>query len=482
MSLKKSFGVFSIMASAVAAEYGSGVNTLLSGALGSHPDITYLLPLAVVLAGLLLLPSVILYTRFAREISSAGSAYVWMSISLNPMTGFVVAFVYFVGVLGSIGFLACVFSTFISTFSEGLGAWEFAEWCLTPSGKFLTGLTLIASTLTMHLRGAHYYGKIITVLFFGVLIVASTTVYYGLTTDQSIVTDHVSSALGHTLLAPQSDTPSATALLSVIILLVYLYGGISAAPSLGGESRGEDGTLAKGIFQGWLVALILYALVAFSLFNAVAWWVVGPAVSEGKSSLMTIPGLIGIMAPVGVSLGFKALIIVIAGKTVAPLMFDCSRNLYAWSVDGRIHAAFTRTNVQNVPHVALITVALLTVIFLAQSVYGGFQIGVALRAISLMLVTVAVALGAIRICYSDAFTGSTIQASFRARRGTVVAATLSITVGVVLIGFGASQPGVPFILQPGIQALIAIAVAVVIYRASNRQIVTINHQACEEVQ
>jgi amino acid transporter len=465
MSLKKSFGVFAIMASAVAAEYGSGVNTLLSGALGSHPEITYLLPLAVVLAGLLLLPSVILYTRFASVISNAGSAYVWMATSLGPMAGFIIAFVYFVGVLGSMGFLAYIFSTFISTFAEGIGALKFAEWCLTPLGKLLTGLGLIIATLVMHLRGAHYYGKIISILFFGVLLAAGTTVFFGLTTDQTVVIEHVSNALGHAVVPPQSDTPSLTALLSVITLLVYLYGGISAAPSLGGESKSQGNTLAKGIFQGWLVALLLYTLVAFSLFNAVPWWLIHPAVAAGKESLMTVPGLIGIMAPLGVSLAYKALIIVIAGKTVAPLMFDCSRNLYAWAVDGRIHASFMKTNSNNVPHVALITVAVLTLIFLAQSVYGGFQIGVALRAISLMLVTVAVAIGALRICYSSQFANSPIRAGLCAKRGTVVAATMACLIGVLLISFGVMQPNVPFILQPGVQGIIAVLIAFAIYHA-----------------
>lgn len=483
MSLKKSFGVFAIMASAVAAEYGSGVNTLLSGALGSHPGITYLLPVAVVLAGLLLLPSVILYTKFARVISNAGSAYVWMATSLGPKAGFVIAFVYFVGVLGSMGFLAYIFSTFISTFAEGIGALQVAQWCVTPLGKFVVGAGLIFATLAMHLRGAHYYGKIISVLFCGVLIAAGTTVYYGLSTDSAVVIDYVSNAIGTRVFAPPSDAPSLTALFSVITLLVYLYGGISAAPSLGGESKSQDGTLAKGIFQGWLVALLLYTFVAASLFSAVPWWLVTPAVEAGKASLMTVPGLIGIMAPIGVSLAYKALIIVIAGKTVAPLMFDCSRNLYAWAADGRIHAGFKKTNTHNVPHIALVTVALLTIIFLAQSVYGGFQIGVALRAISLMLVTVAVAVGALRICFSVHFAHSDIRQGLCASPGTAVAACLTILIGVVLIAFGVVQPGVPFILQPGVQGSIALLLALAIYHASNhnRKTVKINPLSTKEI-
>lgn len=461
--LKRTLGVFAVVASAVAAEYGSGVNTLLSSALGAQPGITYLLPLAVVLAGLLLLPSVLLYARFAKAISTAGSAYVWMTSSLGPLTGFVVGFVYFAGVLGSMGFLAYIFSTFIATFCEGIGASTASAWCSTPTGKFTMGIVLIFGTLWLHLRGAKMYGRIISYLFFGVLLAAATTVYYGITTPPEVVVSKVSEAIGTQLTAPPSSTPSILAFLSVLPLFVYLYGGISAVPSLGGESRPGEHTLSKGLFSGWLIALILYTVVAFSLFNAVPWWVVHPAVAAGKGALMTIPGLIGMMAPTAISLVFKALIIVIAGKTVAPLMFDCSRNLYAWAIDGRVPSAFGRTNSADVPYVALVTVAGLTVLFLAESVYGGFQIGVALRSISLMLVSVVVSIGALRIVFSPKFASSPLRTTLLSGGGLVSVAVISIAVGVVLIALGLYQSGLPVWLQPGVQALIAAVLALLIY-------------------
>ena len=469
--LKRTLGVFAVLASAVAAEYGSGVNTLLSSALGAQPGITYLLPLAVVIAGLLLLPSVLLYARFAKAISAAGSAYVWMTTSLGPLTGFVVGFVYFVGVLGSMGFLAYIFSTFIATFCDGVGASAAAVWCSTPTGKFTMGVVLIFGTLLMHLRGAKMYGRIISYLFFGVLLAAVTTVYYGITTPPGVVVSKVSAAMGTQLTPPLSSTPSMLAFLSVLPLFVYLYGGISAVPSLGGESSPGQHTLSKGIFSGWLIALILYTVVAFSLFNAVPWWVVHPAVTAGKGALMTVPGLIGMMAPTAVSLVFKALIIVIAGKTVAPLMFDCSRNLFAWAVDGRVPRAFSRTNSTDVPYVALLTVAGLTVLFLAESVYGGFQIGVALRSISLMLVSVVVGIGALRIVLFDKFAASPLRVTLLNGGGLIPVASISIVIGVVLIALGLYQPGLPIWLQPGVQALIAAVLALLIYffRQSRQQ-------------
>jgi amino acid transporter len=424
---------------------------------------------AVVVAGLVLLPSVILYAHFARVISTAGSAYVWMTTALGPRTGFVVGFVYFVGVLGSMGFLAYVFSTFIGTFCDGLGATGLAAWCAQPVGRFITGILLIAVVLLINLRGAEAYGRIVSVMFFGVLVAAATTVFYGLTTAPQIVVSGVGKALGTHLTPPASDEPSGAAFFAVVTLFVYLYGGISAAPSLGGESRDEGTTLARGLLRGWLVALVLYAAVAFSLFQAVPWWVVHPAVVAHNDALVTIPGLIGLMAPLSVSLIYKAIIIVVAGKTSVPLMFDCSRNLYAWAVDGHVPKIFATLNSRRVPSVALAAVALITILFLAESVYGGFSIGVALRAISLVLVSVMVGAGAFRIFHAERFKDSDLRAALATRRGVLVAAALTQVFGLVLIYFGLYQSGLPLVLQPGVQGAIAGLVAFGIYYAGAKR-------------
>jgi amino acid transporter len=181
---------------------------------------------------------------------------------------------------------------------------------------------------------------------------------------------------------------------------------------------------------------------------------------------MTIPGLIGIMAPLGISLMYKALVIVVGGKTMAPLMFDCSRNLYAWAVDEHVSSVFARTSSRRVPHVALVTVAALTVFFLGESVYGGFQIGVALRAISLVLVSVAVGVGALRITYSKVFEDTDLRRHLLAGKGLAITSILTIVFGVGLIYFGLYQSGVPLLLQPGVQGALAAVVAALIYALS----------------
>jgi amino acid transporter len=97
--LAKVVGVAVIVASALSQEYGSGINFVLTSSLGTYPKVTYLVPLAMVAAGILLLPKVILFMRFSRVIPRAGSTYVWLTRSLSLPVGFVVAFLWFIGVV-----------------------------------------------------------------------------------------------------------------------------------------------------------------------------------------------------------------------------------------------------------------------------------------------------------------------------------------------------------------------------------------------
>ncbi len=57
-----------------------------------------------------------------------------------------------------------------------------------------------------------------------------------------------------------------------------------------------NATLPRGIFLGWLSALILYTAVSLALFHAVPWWVVNPLVKSKHAELATTPGLIGLVA------------------------------------------------------------------------------------------------------------------------------------------------------------------------------------------
>lgn len=465
--LAKTVGAFAILASAVSQEYGSGINFVLVNSLGKYPAITWLVPLAMIAAGLLLLPKVVLFTRFSQVLPRAGSTYVWMTRSLNLPVGFAVAFLWFVGVVAAMGFLAFSFASFLATALENLGLP--GRWAVTPGGHLLVGLVLIWLIFLLHYSGVRNYGSFVILIFFLVLLAAGITIFYGFATSQATFLDKVTPVLGRAPTPPASQTPALGAFISVITLFMFAYGGLTAATSLGGEARDATRTMPLGIVLGWLTALVLYSGVSVALFHAVPWWMVEPLVASKHAELATTPGLIGLVAPRALTVLVNVLVMVIVGKTVAPEMLDCSRYLFAWAQDGLLPEAFLHTGPSQAPDVALVVSALLGSLFLVEATFWGWSIGVTLRSMSLVLVFGVVGLGVLNAKFNRAFRGLDWAEELTRRRDVLVAAVLAIAIALVLLASVIQVPDTPLLLQPSVQGLIALLIAVGIYGLATRK-------------
>lgn len=305
------------------------------------------------------------------------------------------------------------------------------------------------------------------VIFFLVLLAAALVVGYGFTTSQQTFLADVTPVLGQRP-APASSTPSIGAFISVITLFMFAYGGLTAATSLGGEARDATRSMPRGILGGWLTALILYGLVALALFHAVPWWTVQPLVASKHSELATTPGLIGMVAPRAVAVFVNFLVMIIVGKTIAPEMLDCSRYLFAWAQDGLLPKAFMHTARSKAPDVALLISAVLGSLFLIEATFAGWQIGVILRSISLVLVFGVVGIGALNVRYNRRFRDTTWGRELARHADIVVFGVLAIVVAIVLLQSVAVVPKTSFIFQPSVQGVIAIIIAALIYLAAAR--------------
>ncbi len=466
--LAKAVGVAAILASALSQEYGSGINFVLTSSLGTYPAITYLVPLAMVVAGILLLPKVILFMRFSRVMPRAGSTYVWLTRSLSLPLGFTVAFLWFVGIVAGIGFLSFSFASFVASSLELLGLP--GAWAVTPAGHMIVGLLLIWLIFGLHYSGVRNYAAFVVAIMALVLLAAGLTIGYGFATPPSTVLGAVQQLLGRTPLVPSSAqaAPSLGAFLSVITLFMFAYGGLTAATSLGGEARDATRTMPRGIFLGWLSALILYSAVSLALFHAVPWWVVNPLVQSKHAELATTPGLIGLVAPHAVAVLVNVLVMVIVGKTVAPQMLDSSRYLFAWAQDGLLPGAFLHTTKRKAPDVALLTTAALGSLFLLEATFFGWAIGVTLRAMSLVLVFGMLGVGVFNLRFNPTCRRLSWSDAIAGRMSTLVVGALAIIIAIGLLQSVLIVPKTPLVFQPSFQAVIAILVAVGIYLGASQ--------------
>ena len=463
--LAKTVGVVTITASAVCQLYGSGINLVLPTALEPYPAIGSLIPWAMLVAGLLLLPNVIMFSRFAAVMPRAGSTYVWLTRSVGLPIGFVVAFLWFVGVVAAMGFLAYSLPTFVQDFLTNAGL--STQWPTSTTGTLVLGLGLIWAVFLLHYSGVKNYGRIIVALLFVVLFAAVSTIFFGFTTSHAEFLSAVTQHTGETLKPKPTNGPSH--FLSVVTLFVFAYGGLEAATSLGGEARNPKRSVGRGVWLAWGAALVLYTLVSFALFHVVPAWAVPQLAAHGHETLATTPGLISIIAPRTVGLIIDTAVVVIIAKTVAPNMLDCSRYLFAWSQDRLVPSALMHTNRFRAPDVALLVSAILGSVFLVEATFIGFEIGVVIRSMSLVLVFGVLGVGILNLRFNPRMAELPWARAVSGRVAVVVAAVAGIVIAIALEKSVLVLPGESFWVQPSVQAVIALVVAVGLYADARRR-------------
>jgi amino acid transporter len=251
------------------------------------------------------------------------------------------------------------------------------------------------------------------------------------------------------------------AFISVIGLLMFAYGGLDASTSLAGEVADARRNMPRGIVAGWAIALVLYTLVSYALFHAVPWWTALPIVQSGHGDLLTTPALVGMLTPRAVNIFLNALVAVVVVKTIAPQLLDASRFLYAWAQDGFIPERLAGTNAAHAPAGTL---------FLLDATFGGWQIGVALRAISIALVFAGLGLATVLLSWWRSWRGARDFAP-ECTRGPVVKAmaVCAILIGAILAASVISAPDTAWYLEPWFQLAVGVVVAMTLaFRAHRR--------------
>jgi basic amino acid/polyamine antiporter, APA family len=464
--LVRAVGVVVVALSAVAQEYGSGINFVMPHSLETYPGAESLVPLAMLVAGLVLIPQVVLFVRYSVVMPRAGATYVWLTRGLGPYAGFAIAFLWFVGICGAIGFLAYATGTFLGDAAHASG---FAtQWFTTPTGHLVTGLAAIWLLTALHVSGVKNYGYLIYAAGVLVVVAATIVIVAGFAATPLSAVARISAVAGIHV-TPRPSHPSMAAFVSVIGLFMFAYGGLDASTSLAGEVADARRNMPRGIVAGWAIALVLYTLVSYALFHAVPWWSALPIVKSGHGDLLTTPALVGMLTPPTVDIFLNVLVAVVVVKTIAPQLLDASRFLFAWAQDGFVPLVLAGTNTAHAPAAAVVLSAVIGSIFLFDAVFGGWQIGVALRAISIALVFAGLGLATMLLAWWPRWRQRREFAPQCTQGGLVqVMAVCAVAIGVVLAVSVIYERGTPWYLQPWFQLAVATLLSVVLALRAHR--------------
>lgn len=467
--LAKVVGVLAIIASAVSAEYASGINFVATQSLGVYPKVEYLVPLAMFVTGFLLLPKVALYMRFSRYMPRAGSAYVWIGRTLNVPVSFVINFLWWIGLTAAAGFFAFAFGTFLGDALLSAGLTGAGTALLTPFGHIVVGLAAIWTAYAIHRSGVSTYGVLVQILFAMVVVSALLIMGFGFFTPSSHFLGAAASLTHVPLTAPTSTpAPSWSAFLSVCTLFVFAYGGLNAAPTLGGEAVNAERTVPTGLFWAWAIVVVLFSLVALALFTVAPWWALTDLVNAKAVSEATAPGVIGLVAPHALAVVLNLFVAVIVGKALLPQLLATSRTAFAWAEDGVFGERFLKTSERKTPNAALTLVAVIGSLYLIETATIGWSIGVIIRSFSILVVLAFLAIGLLNAKFNRRFQGVAWAEGVTAGSGIVVAAVISLIVVIVLMGSVLVVPKTPFEFQPAFQTALAALLGIALYLNAKR--------------
>jgi basic amino acid/polyamine antiporter, APA family len=468
--LAKAVGVLAIAASAISAEYGSGINYVSVQSLSVYPDVKGLVPIAMFICGVAMLPKAYLYAVFSRVMPRAGSKHVWLARSLGLPAGFLITFVYWATGPAGGGFLAYAFGTFLGNAMLPLSP-TLGHFLLSHTGHLLTGLAAIWLTFWINAAGIKHYGVFVTILMFVICGVAVLITVYGFATPPEAFVA-AASKVAKVPLAPPIAAPPASLFhfISVTSLFVFAYAGLGAGPALGGEARQPEKKVPQGIMWGWLAALVLFTAVAAALFHAAPWWAVTGLIKAGKTSYATAPGLIGLVAPNWLTVALNLLVALIVGKTLAPGLMVASRYCFAQAQDHMLPPVFAETSGRKVPLAALLLIAGLSSLFLLQSVFVGWAMGVAVRSLAVLGMWLALAIGALNFYWHKEYGNTEWGKGVKNQPLVLPAAIISIILAVPLIISLAVLPNTLLIFQPLFQGAVVLAIGVAILVAAGNKL------------
>ncbi len=459
LRLAKTAGWFTIMASALASEYGSGINVVAESSMSVYPGIGNLAPLAMFTVGLFLIPKVFMFQRYGSVASSSGGEYTWISRSISPAVGFITHFIYWIGVISGISFLAYATGTTLASTLVLLGITSGAYFATIP-GHIFIGLSIIILIFGIHYSGIRSYSYLLWITFVIIVIAAAISMIFGFGNTPSTFESALLSNIFHGTV-PSYKLPKLTyfSFFGTMTLFVFAYGGLSAAPMLGGETKNPKKNMPLGIILGWGMALVLFTLVTLAIFHVANSSLVYSLLKSNKPYYTTLPGIISLIAPKIIGLIISVLITIILAKTISPAMLASSRSVYAWANDGILPSIFLHVNNRKAPDTALLLTLMLSSIFLIYTSFIGIAV-IVIRSVGILIVIMVLGFGVLILKRRQN------KEEWQKRVTTsamVIMAILGIAISLVLIPSVIYEPGISLFLQPSIQLFITFLVGIFIF-------------------
>jgi APA family basic amino acid/polyamine antiporter len=390
--LVRAIGPLTLGVNVVNCTIGAGIFALpavVAATLGPAAVVAYLV------CGALIMLVLLCYVELGTRITRSGGTVAYIEEAFGPFAGFLAWAVY------GIGFNAAAVAAIVHVMFDALATFVPALASGSP-GRSVAIVAFFMGLAALNIRGIRVGTGLSVVTTTAKLIPLLLLVAVGAFAVQ-----------GGNLAV--TDWPPLSSFGSATLVLFFAFSSAEAALSPSGEIRDPVRTIPRGVIGGASVVVLVYLAV-----HVVAQGVLGAELAQGAAApLATVAGRV--MGTAGAALIVAATAVSVFGN-LAVDMICTPRAFFAVAEGGVLPRAMARVHpTYRTPWIAIL-VYVTIIIGLALS--GGFRALAVLASMSLLLVYLAICLGALRIRYSR----PQIPGTFRIPGGPAVPVVASAVV------------------------------------------------------
>jgi len=381
--LRREISLLGLVATAVAAMVGVGINILPFMVQKSQPGIGSWVPLAYVVAAVPALAAALCYAALVSAMPCTGGSYIIVSRGLNPFAGFIASFSQWFGLSMAMGVVAYFLVPVIRDLLAVAGLSDLAARLDLMLPRLWVSLLSIWLAWVVNLVGIRAYERAV-VFMAAVTIVAPMimTVAGLLNTPQTALPK-----LQAHFAVPLSSTPmprlTTAVFLGTAVILFSSFIGFDAVAQAAGEAR-HAADLARAIMIAIGSVTAYYVCFTWSVYHAVS---AGYIYQAALIHDISAPGLMAPLLPKWLSLTILASVTMAILKVLPAVMMANSRSLYAFSKDGILPQVVSAVSKRfHTPHIALTATALsATLCVLGCNLARDFFLGVDLLVLSMLV-------------------------------------------------------------------------------------------------
>ena len=357
MQKQSKFGLKELIAIGVGGMIGGGIFSVMGLAVGITGNAT---PIAFLLGGLLALVMGYSYVKLAVAFHSDGASFTYLEYAF-PKHKFIGALTGWMVIIGYIGTLALYAFTFGAYGAELLGESDGIV-------RQILSVGVVLIFMMINLIGTKTLGKTEDLIVYSKIILLGLLAFAGM---QSIETEQMTPVFDH-------------GVMSVVIaaaLIFVAFEGFQLITNGVCETQNPHKNIARGIYGSIAIVTLIYVILSIVAIGSLSEAEL-VAAKEYALAVAVEPSM-GNAGRVLVSIAA----LLATASAINATMFGASRMMAEMASEHEMPSAFSFRNRETVPWIAVVTLAVLTVLF---TYFGGLELIASFSSLTFLLVSFAV--------------------------------------------------------------------------------------------